>query len=672
MDFARLRSAASVIPSRKHSVTERFRSHSSRPGLELKLILIVIGVTLLGVFTSSALVLTLQRQQLVETTQAAITRLSNTLEASLEHAMMDGDRTMLSQIVQTMVSREGVEHVRIVDMHGRVQVSSIQTEIGSHFAQTDPACQLCHAGVAKPNNRTTLFTSPAGDPVLLNVNLIHNSPRCQACHDARDQVLGIMMFETPLSDLNDQINAAFWRMGLAALLTMSLLVALMLVDLRKLVIRPVSELTKGMTEIRAGNLDYAIQASSYDELGDLAEAFDTTRKQLKASRDYNALLLEETSHREQETITLYRLMMKISSSLEIAHVLDAIAEAAREILEADIGAVGLVDDKRSQIAIKACVGNRTRLWKSLRIPARDLFPKNPTPVAIEEWTPDLPIPHIAELIAQEGIVSSLAAPMWYAGHFYGFVGIMTRQRRHFSKAETQLFTRLVLQVVVAIENADLYKQVRYMATLEERDRLAREMHDDLAQKLGYLNFKTWLADDQLAKDQTADARASLLELKRITNEAYTDVRETIFCLRTTVSSGGGLVSTLREYLAEYGRQYGIAAQLTIGDERLAEFPAEVEIQVNRIIQEALSNVRKHSGASQAWVRFERAEPYIRISIEDNGRGFAPARSAEAGLRHFGLEIMRERAASVGGNVEITSQPNSGTLVILRVPILSAM
>ncbi|MGE5263201.1 MAG: ATP-binding protein, partial [Acidobacteriota bacterium] len=264
-----------------------------------------------------------------------------------------------------------------------------------------------------------------------------------------------------------------------------------------------------------------------------------------------------------------------------------------------------------------------------------------------------------------------AVPLWSKGRLYGYVGVMTRHRRRFTTQDTQFFMSMVLQVVVAIENAELYKQVRYMATLEERDRLAREMHDNLAQMLGFINIKTCLTDDLLARDQIAQARASLLELKGIAKEAYTDVRDSIFSLRTTGASDWGLVATLRDHVAEYRANYGINTELFVQDEEIARFPAEVEVQVQRIIQEALTNVRKHSGASWACVRFKRDDHHVRISVEDNGRGFDPMKMTEDGSRHFGLQIMRERAESVGGELEIQSQPNSGTQVIVQMPIFTA-
>ena len=158
-------------------------------------------------------------------------------------------------------------------------------------------------------------------------------------------------------------------------------------------------------------------------------------------------------------------------------------------------------------------------------------------------------------------------------------------------------------------------------------------------------------------------------MEQVSNQAYADVREAIFSLRTISPSGWELVPTLREYLADYRKHYGIDAQLVLADESCCGLDADVQVQVNRIIQEALTNVRKHSGANRAWVRFERAEHQVRISIEDDGRGFDPANYSGEGSEHFGLQIMRERAASVGGTLQIDSNYAAGTRVVLQVPRL---
>jgi signal transduction histidine kinase len=270
------------------------------------------------------------------------------------------------------------------------------------------------------------------------------------------------------------------------------------------------------------------------------------------------------------------------------------------------------------------------------------------------------------MIAAEGIVSFLAVPLRRGERLLGLVGVMTRQRRRFEEHDVRLLTQLGHQVGVAIENARLYQQVRRLAILEERDRLAREMHDHLAQALGYLNLKTSITGELLSDGQLDQAQASLLELQEVSKQSYTDVREAIFNLRTATSSGLSLLPALREYLAEYRTHYGVDARLVI-DEDPAQFSPDVDIQILRIIQEALTNVRKHAGASRAWVHFEGTGDRTRIIVEDDGGGFDLALVTGEGQRYFGLQIMRERATSVGGSLELDSQPGKGTRVVIRVP-----
>jgi nitrate/nitrite-specific signal transduction histidine kinase len=833
MDFSRLLPSRFVtaIPRRSADVHSGFPLF--KPGLNLKLLLIVVGVSLINVLVSSFLVLTLQRRQLIESTQAATIRLSDTIEASLEHAMVENDWLLVDHMAQSVVAEERIKRIRILDAQGVVRVSSSPEEVGERFDRSEPLCQFCHPNTARPGNQAKILTAEDGHKALLNVNLIRNRPQCAGCHDPRSKVLGLLMIEAPLTDLQGQLAAGLWQIALSALATSAILVGLIYLALKKFVIRPIGELTRGAAEMGAGNLDYPVRATSRDELGELARSFDAMRQRLKESlaglerrnrelsvlnevalaasqlldlqqildlaldtvvnllgmqagsiylrdeesgrltqracrglsqaqcqeierlrqqpsgdlsrqvtqsgkvifvadmaaedrfqglwddargRSYvniplkskgavvgtmglvtyagqplterevevlkvvgqeigiaidNTLLLAETRGREREAETLYQLGTRISASLELAQVLDAVTKAARQVLAADIGVVGLLDEERREVSVKAMTGTRTEVLRDLRVPVRGEVPgsllASGQPLIVEEFARDLPTPHARDLIAAEGVVSFLGVPLKRGERLLGLVGVMTRQRRRFSQGDAQLLTRLANQVVVAIENARLYQQVRHLTALEERDRLAREIHDHLAQSLGYLNVKASITDELLSDGQMAQAQASLLELKDVAQETYTDVREAIFSLRTTVLPGSGLLPTLREYLAEYRTHYGVDARLVVDDESLTQVPAHIGIQIIRIAKEALTNVRKHAGANRAWVRFEGDGDWTRITVEDDGRGFDPAQVAGEGRQYFGLQIMRERAESVGGSLELDSRPGHGTRVVIRVP-----
>jgi nitrate/nitrite-specific signal transduction histidine kinase len=388
--------------------------------------------------------------------------------------------------------------------------------------------------------------------------------------------------------------------------------------------------------------------------------------QIGIAIDHTALLLD-TRRTAHEALTLYQLGTTITATLDLNERLEAVAQAAREALTGDLGLVALLDAERNALVVKAMAGPTWTEWSGLRLSLDEAGAQAlAEPARLEELPANLPRA-LAQRLAEESVQSMLMVPLQRGGHVQGILAVLMRTPRAFTEDGQRLLTRLAQQVVVAIENARLYQQVRYLAVLEERDRLAREMHDNLAQTLSYLNLKTSLTSELLANGEAEQAQAGLAEMKQITRAAYSDTREAIFHLRNAVWQGADLVPLLRDYLAEYRAHYGLDAQLIVEDAAAADFSREVSAQLSRIIQEALTNVRKHAQATQTWIRFEPDGDQTRVVIQDNGRGFDLTAARADGQEHFGLQIMRERAAGVGGTVEYGTQPGFGTRVIVRVP-----
>jgi nitrate/nitrite-specific signal transduction histidine kinase len=222
-------------------------------------------------------------------------------------------------------------------------------------------------------------------------------------------------------------------------------------------------------------------------------------------------------------------------------------------------------------------------------------------------------------------------------------------------------------VAPAIENARLYQRVEQLAVLEERARLAREIHDDVAQVLGALQLKVSLLDDLLSGDKITQARASLPELQDMISEAYTGVRELVFNLRAVALPTAGLLPSLQEYLADYRLHYTLDVSLEADADAAALLDGNRSVQVIRIIQEALTNARRHAQAGHAWVRIERLGERVSVSVEDDGQGFDPSGAFSADQPHFGLQVMRERAEKVCGRLAVNSRPGAGTRVELCLP-----
>ncbi len=211
------------------------------------------------------------------------------------------------------------------------------------------------------------------------------------------------------------------------------------------------------------------------------------------------------------------------------------------------------------------------------------------------------------------------------------------------------------------------RRVQSLAVLEERERLAREMHDGLAQSLGYVLLKVRTSADLIASQDSPRATALLSEAEKIAAEAFREVRQSIFGLRTMVTRSLGLVPTLAEYLHDFSQQSGVAVDLHLGDEGRIRLSPDREVQLIRIIQEALTNVRKHAEARRASVSLETTPQGLEVIIADDGCGFEPAEVQSRGRETFGLQTMEERAAAVKGMLCVESAPGKGTRVMVRFP-----
>ena len=361
----------------------------------------------------------------------------------------------------------------------------------------------------------------------------------------------------------------------------------------------------------------------------------------------------------------------VSQPLELKEMLDVALRKAMELIGLEVGVVFLADDQTKELALVTHRGVSQRITQDIE---RMKFSEglagraanSGEPIVVENLSED---PRLISMAAKEvGLRFSASVPLKSRGRLLGIMSVASKSRRSFTPQEVTILTAIGQQIGVAIENARLYEQVQSVAALEERGRLGRELHDGLAQVLAYLHLQSKAAEGLLSSGQIAQAQAELHEMQEVAQEAYGDVRESILGLRTTMTPGEGLILTLTEYLDKFSQQSGINARLVIGDDAEMKFTPVVEIQLLRIIQEALANIRKHSGASRAWVRLEADEAGAVITVEDDGQGFDPSRIWQDRQEHFGLQTMRERVESVGGVLQVSTQPGQGTRLTVQLPL----
>jgi len=353
--------------------------------------------------------------------------------------------------------------------------------------------------------------------------------------------------------------------------------------------------------------------------------------------------------RNARAAALHRVSVAITSLADLDEILGATVAHARDLLGSDIAALALTEIDGS-LALRATSG-----------------PSDAFVVAADDAA------DIFELVRSEWAASRLASPLQRGGQTIGTLAVAAATDRSFSVDDVETLSSLAIQAAIAIENDRLQRGLRELAVVAERERIAREMHDGLAQVLGYVNTKSQAVTELLAAGRAADAQAQLDELSAAARSVYVDVREAILALRTPIPPATGLVDALDDL----GRRFGEASKIVVvvaadAAARAVTIPSETEAQLYRIVQEALTNVRKHAAARRVRIEVSASAGGMAVVVRDDGRGFeAVARgpgSDGGDWPRYGLAAMRERAASVGGSVTWSPAPEGGTEVRIEAPI----
>ncbi|MHB0868608.1 MAG: GAF domain-containing sensor histidine kinase [Chloroflexota bacterium] len=389
-------------------------------------------------------------------------------------------------------------------------------------------------------------------------------------------------------------------------------------------------------------------------VGVLLVAFATS--QLLISR------IERSQRQEQESEMLRQIGMEITSSLELDAVLSAILQRGRDLLGADCLGIALPNTSRRELILQA-----------------DGFPsprRLPAPPGVDFPWETMESGESRELLreaagSQDNCPACrrcLALPLRMGSQQLGALCVGSCAMRSHSPEERRLAGQMANLAAVALANSLLHERAQNLATLQERDRIAREVHDSLAQVLGYLSMKVRATRELLREGEVEEVETALLEVGQVADDGYVDAREAILGLRTSARPTGGLKGVLDEYLQKFSRQSGVAARLIVREGSPFDLPASTEIQLVRVIQEALTNVRKHAHASNAWVELEWSDGVGRVTVGDDGRGFDPTHAENQVNGSYGIAAMRERMAKVGGHLAVESQPGRGATVVATIPL----
>lgn len=274
--------------------------------------------------------------------------------------------------------------------------------------------------------------------------------------------------------------------------------------------------------------------------------------------------------------------------------------------------------------------------------------------------PDTMARVLAERNASLSADGTLVAPLVVRDVPRG-VMVLSLPAGHVSDERRALVMAFANQLAVALENARLYQQATEQAAFEERQHLARELHDSVSQALYAILLGTHTAVRQVG-DAPQGVLDALSYVENLAQAALAEMRALIFVLRPESLEKEGLVGVLNKQLDAMETRHGVDAELTTGSE--PELPFASKQVLYRVAQEALHNVVKHAHAEHVWVRLEQLDDQVALTIRDDGEGFVTDQEFPG---HLGLKSMRERMAAAGGSVDIESAPGQGTTVSVRLP-----
>jgi two-component system NarL family sensor kinase len=275
-------------------------------------------------------------------------------------------------------------------------------------------------------------------------------------------------------------------------------------------------------------------------------------------------------------------------------------------------------------------------------------------------------PHFVEIPATAGTSSEVAVPIRSGGQMLGVLAVGSKQLDALDVNDEAMLVILSRQIATVIQNSRLFEQQHSLAVAEERNRLAREIHDTLAQGLTGITLQLEVADALLDVD-TDQARAKINKALELTRANLEEARRSVMDLRAAPLQERTLPAALEELVGTFGREHEVRA--AFGSQGVAgRLPAPIEAGLYRIAQEALNNIAKHADPSAVEVVLEEVDGELVLAVEDDGGGFDPTVSPTDRRRGgFGLVGMKERARLLGGELEVNSSPGHGTQIVVRVP-----
>jgi signal transduction histidine kinase len=476
--------------------------------------------------------------------------------------------------------------------------------------------------------------------------------------------------------LNENIAATTRQLLLITLLVAVIGVAAALL-LTRVMTRPIFALVGATRAVAGGDLSRRVAPWAGDEIGQLTRAFNAMTADL--DRAYREMV-----RRNRELAALNAVANAVNTPAPLSETLDRSLRALLAALDLPAGWVFLLDRDGDNIQLTTWLGLPREIGEREIETALHGCPCTPAlrdkKGIIVTPMPELCPLHKARLDNFCSIASHATVPVLARDRVLGVLGVASAQPDTFGADEVKLLEAVGQELGVAVENArlwnDLSEKERVRGQLldkvisaqeEERQRVARELHDEMGQSLTSLLVGLKMVEES---PSLAEAHTRAQELKLLTGTVLDNVRALARELRPSVLDDIGLVTALERYTREYSQRFSLALDFQVVGLDGVRLPAQHEIALYRIVQEALTNIAKYANAKNVSVLLEHRAQSVVAIVEDDGRGFAAERFLREHRdgRHLGLVGMKERAELLGGKLMIESKRGEGTTVFAQLPV----